>query len=373
MTDFTVEQVRRLRVSAQYLSPRNYTGLLGDVVAPVGGIQAQQMAAMMLALRARYRGIAVDRIEDTIRRRELVRTWLMRGTLHLAAAADIRWMLSLLSPGFITSGKRRRLQLGLTDEVSAKGLDAIRAILHGSAPLTRGEIVERLAEHRVGLDRRSQAPIHLIGLAALEGIVCLGPDAPNGESTYVYMDEWIEPADVPSRDEALALLLWRYLIGYAPASLKDFSAWSGLPMLDAKRGWALLQEHRDPVIEVRVEDRTLLALTNIEPSPEASAPLVRLLPAFDTYILGYADRDYVVAPEHQSLVYHGGQTVPVVLVDGAAAGVWRYRRQGRRLHITIHLFSDTDSRTRDGVAQEADDIGRFWDVSASVLYSAEPV
>lgn len=369
MADLAVGQVRALHVRAQGLHPQHPRDDLVAAVRAIGGIQAQSSAAMMLALRARVGGILSADVDAAIESREIARTWLMRGTLHLAAADDLRWMLALLAPGFIPKGRSRRAQLGLTDEIVDKGLNAIRAILSGSEPLTRGEIVERLAERGVVLDRRSQAPIHLIGLAALEGIVCLAPDAPNGESTYVLMDDWLEPSDVPPRDEALSLLLWRYLLGYAPASLKDFSAWSGLPMTDARRAWELLA---DELIEVTVENRRLSMLASEAP-PEAPAPFVRLLPAFDAYILGYADRDYVVAPEHQPLVYHGGQTVPVVLVDGAAAGVWRYQRQGRRLKIVVHPFDDFDSRTQDLIAGEADDIGRFWDIQASVIYTDQPL
>lgn len=367
MPDLTVEQVRALRVHAQGLHPKHSPNDLTAVVRAVVGVQAQLSAAMMLALRARIRGLTPADVDAAIEQRHLARTWLMRGTLHLTTARDFRWMLSLLAPVFIPKGRGRRAQLGLTDEIVDKGLNAIRSILSGSPPLTRGEIVERLVGHGVALDRRTQAPIHLVGLAALQGIVCLAPDAPNGESTYVLMDEWLEPTELPPRDTALAALARRYLAGYAPASSNDFAAWSGLTLKDAKLAWKLLANE---LVEVRVEDRVLSMLAASE-MPAVPESVVRLLPAFDAYVLGYADRDYVVAPEHQSLVYHGGQTVPVVLVDGAAAGVWRYRRQGRRLHITVHPFSDFASTIRDRVAEEADDIGRFWDATASVSYTAE--
>ncbi len=369
MADLTIEQVRALRVRAQGLLPQHSRDDLVAAVRAVGGIQAQSSAAMMLALRARVGGINSADVDAAIENRQIARTWLMRGTLHLVAANDLRWMLALLAPVFIPKGRSRRAQLGLTDDIIDKGLNAIRAILTGSEPLTRGEIVVRLAEHGVVLDRRSQAPIHLIGLAALEGIVCLAPDAPNGESTYVLMDEWISEGGVLPRDEALAALARCYLSGYAPASPQDFAAWSGLTLTDARRAWELLAGE---LIEVSVENRRLSMLASEAP-PEALAPLVRLLPAFDAYILGYADRDYVVAPQYQALVYHGGQTVPVVLVNGAAAGVWRYQRQGRRLKIAVHPFSDFDARIQDLIAEQADDIGRFWGAQVAVTYSAQPL
>lgn len=371
--DLNADELRAHRLRAQGLYPQFERDELPEAVRAVVGVQAQLSAALLLALRARVTGLTPDDVNEAIAHKQLVRSWLMRGTLHLVHAEDVRWLLNLLSPAFIAGGKRRRAQLGLDEAVSRKGLDALREILSGSPPLTRGEIVEKLSERGIALDRRSQAPIHLIGLAALEGIVCLGPDAANGESTYVLMDDWVKPAQSLPREQALADLARRYLSGYAPASPKDFAAWSGLAQTDAKQAWKSLSD-RDQIVELRVEGRTLWRLkTDPKRPPKSTKPLVRLLPAFDTYILGYADRDFVVTPEHQSMVYHGGQTVPVVLVDGAAVGVWRYKRQGKRLQVSVHPFEPFNPQLEQLVAEEADDIGRFWNASVSVTYSANPV
>ncbi|MFN8560851.1 MAG: crosslink repair DNA glycosylase YcaQ family protein [Anaerolineae bacterium] len=154
MADLAVGQVRALRVRAQGLHPQHSRDDLVAAVRAVGGIQAQQSAAMMLALRARVAGLTTADVNAAIESGEIARTWLMRGTLHLVAADDLRWMLALLAPVFIPKGRSRRAQLGLTDDIVDKGLNAIRAILAGSAPLTRGEIVARLAERGIALDRR---------------------------------------------------------------------------------------------------------------------------------------------------------------------------------------------------------------------------
>ncbi len=374
MTGLSAEQVRRLRTQAQYLRPRVSAGDLIKVAQSVSGIQAQQTAAMMLALRARVRGLTIAQVDVAIARHRLVRTWLMRGTLHLSAADDVGWMLGLLSPTFIASGKRRREQLGLDDDTSAKGLKLLESIL-SDRPMTRGEIVEALAERGLALDRRSQAPIHLIGLAALRGITLLGADRPKGESTFVLTDKWIDSAEKLPEDKAVAQFVWRYLLGYAPADVKDFMAWSGLPSNRAQRGFDALIAAGD-IVEAQVEQRRLwlpkAMLTAEIPDPQTEQ-VVRLLPAFDSYVLGYKDRDLVVAPQHKGEVYHGGQTVPIVLVDGAAAGVWRHKRQGKRLQITVHAFESFDPSIKYQIAGEADDIGRFWDVPAAVNYSDKPL
>ncbi len=373
MLELSAAQVRALRVRAQFLASTAPEDDLIAVVRRLCGGQAQLSQAMLLALRARVPGLTVAAVEAAINHRQLVRTWLMRGTLHLLPAQDVRWIAGLLSPDFIAKTRKRREQLGLDEATAARGLELLRAIL-SEEPLTRGEIVKALAERGLTLERRSQAPIHLIGLAAHQGIACLAADGAGGESTYVALDQWIAPSEPLTRVVALTRLAARYLDGYAPADPPDFAAWSGLTVTDAKNAFKLLAAAGE-LVPCRLGKRGLWLPTALTESlkPSQTTASVRLLPAFDTYVLGYKDRDLVVVPEHQGEVYHGGQTVPVVCVDGAAAGVWRYRRQGKRLQITVHAFAGFDPSTKQQIAAEADDIGRFWGSPVSVMYSESPL
>lgn len=379
MIELPPGQLPTIRAHLQCLSSQCPHTELTEVVRAVCGIQAQLTAAMLLALRARVPDLTVPDVEQAIAGRKLVRTWAMRGTLHIIPAEDVRWLIRLLGSRFIEKGKARRLQLGLDEEISAKGMTALAKILKQGSPLTRGELVEKLRDHGISLERRSQSPIHLINLAALNGIICLGPEREHGESTYVLMNEWIDSADPLPEDDALMQLARRYLTGFAPASPQDFAAWSGLTVTDAKKAWALLKK-RDELIEVVINDqnpRTVSALKSQEKllrqAASSADSTVRLLPAFDTYLLGYANRDDLVRPEHRAYVYHGGQTVPVVLVEGVAAGVWRYERQAKRLNITVHAFEQFTARIQEQIADQADDLGRFWDTSVSVAYSSKPL
>lgn len=372
MLELSENQVRALRTRAQNLHPRAGRGALTEVVRAVCGIQAQLWPAMLLALRTRVSGLTVQDVETAIDPgRTVVRTWAMRGTLHLLAREDLNWMVALLGPAFAAKGRRRRLELGLTDDLARNGLAAIQKILSQNGPLTRGELVERLAGYDITLERKSQAPIHLIGLAALERMVCLGPDRSNGESTYVLLERWLDHQTVMERDAALAELARRYLTSYGPASLKDFAGWSGLPLAESKRGWQAAAVPPD-FVEARLGDLALWLPASAaggldREASESAPPVVRLLPAFDSYVLGYANRDHLVRREHQPEVYHGGQTVPVVLVDGLAAGVWRYERQARRMTIRARAFDAFDTPIQQGIAEEAEDIGRFFGLPVSVI------
>src|SRR5712691_9968341 len=162
------------------------------ILHEVCGLQAQLGSAATLGMRVRSAGLDAGKVKRALNdERSIARTWLMRGTLHVVAAEDVRWLLQLLGPVFARAGASRHAQLGLDDDLKARGVAAIEKILTEGGPMTRYELVDRLRSQRVGLDPKSQAPIHLIGLAALQGILCLGPDRKDGGSSYVLLDDWV--------------------------------------------------------------------------------------------------------------------------------------------------------------------------------------
>jgi hypothetical protein len=174
-----------------------------------------------------------------------------------------------------------------------------------------------------------------------------------------------------SQEDALAELARRYVIGYGPASDRDLAAWAGITLTHARRGWAALSEDA-AFAEVDVEGapmRVSLAALDALNQARSPAPKVRLLPTFDNYLIGYADRSLILSPSVYGEVFHGGQIVPAVLVDGEAVGVWRYQRKGKRLAITARPFADSFSEAvQEGIAAEADDIGRFWEMPTSLTW-----
>ena len=154
---------------------------MAAAAAHLGGLQAQAAPPAQLAIRTRTGGLAaadVDRACGTSR--EVTRTWAMRGTLHMLATRDVRWMTGLLGPVFARRGQRRRAQLGLDDGLCERALAALAMILAGSPPLTRAELVDRLAEEGIQIGLRTQQPPHLLGYAASRGLICRGRTRPGG-------------------------------------------------------------------------------------------------------------------------------------------------------------------------------------------------
>jgi len=365
----TPGQVQALRLRAQHLHQKAPVSDMVKVVRSLGGVNAQFDPAMMLSLRARISGLEVAHVEEAIARKRLVRTWAMRGTVHLVDPGDLGWMIALLGPVLIRKGARRRLELGLDEDKVARGMREMETILQRGEPMTRAELIGRLIGRGLDIALKSQAPYHLLARAALEGIICIGPDSAGGEQTYCLCNGTRKGKSLTG-DEALAELTVRYLSGYGPAGPKDLASWSGLPLADVKRGWDLLQG-MDSIRTVTVGDRTLWStkaqLRSLE-KPLNTGTIVNLLPAFDSFVLGYDDRGLLVPEKFQNQVYHGGQTVPVILVNGRAAGTWRYARRGKRLDIMVSLFEPQDDAARALVEAEAEDIGRFYGLRTSLAY-----
>jgi len=371
IVDLTPRQVRQLRTTGQHLEAPAEPRDIVEVVRSICGFNAQSVPAMKLSLRARIRGLEQADIEKAIAcDKTLVRTWAMRGTLHLLDARDARWLVSSVAPSAIARGRRRREELGLDPGTLAQGLDDMRAVLGRAGPLTRRELAKRLVAKGLPIDAGGQAPIHLIAYAALQGLLCLGPEC-DGEPTYVLVDRWIGKGSGGKPSPDLTALVGRYLRGYGPADAADFAAWAGVTVADARSAFGLARVEGSTG-EALVESRAMWvagAVAGAAPGTARQGPVVRLLPAFDSYVLGYKDRDHLVPPEHRKDVYHGGQTVPVVLVDGLAAGVWRYQRRGRRLAIEVRPFGRFSGRVADLVSDEADDVGRFFGTGVSLTVS----
>ena len=367
--ELTVRQLRLMRAAGQHLretaAPADLAGVVGSLV----GINAQRTSAMMLSLRARIRGLEKADVDKAVNEdRVLVRGWAMRGTLHLLDAGDLPWIVAGLGPIHIARTRRRRIELGLDDELASAALGEIKKALGKSGPMTRWELADSLARKGIALDLRGQAPIHLILYAALTGLLCLGPERENGEPTYVLVDTWIGKGGRSNGRDALPGLARRYLQGYGPAAPGDFAAWAGIPAKDARQAWQVLAE-KEELREVRVEGKSLHMSAagpgslEIDPSRR---PLVRLLPAFDSFVLAYSDRESLVPKEMQKHVYHGGQTLPTILVDGAVAGVWRYDRSGKRMVVELSPFAPLQAEVRALAGEEARDIGRFFGLPAAV-------
>jgi hypothetical protein len=269
-------------------------------------------------------------VEDALRERRIVRTWPMRGTLHLVAAADARWLPELLGPRASQAAAGRRRGLGLDEESVRTVRKAWEAELAGGRTLGRPELFA--AMDAAGVDSGEQRGPHLLRYFAEQGVLCFGPHA-GRQPTYALLEEWVPDARVLDREEALAELALRFFAGHGPATLDDLAGWAFLTKTDARAGLAAVAD--------RLASATVDGVTHwYADAPAPAAPAAVLLPGFDEYVLGYKNRSAIMTPGMFEAVVPGGNGVfrATVVVEGRVAALWTAKRLTRRQVLTVTML-----------------------------------
>jgi len=302
--------VSRFRAQLLHRPPGGVT----DVVRQLVAVQAQDVSAFPLAIRVRSTGLVAADVVAARERREVVRCWGPRGTLHLIAVDDLSWLYPLVAPS--PAAALRRLRQLDTDPAK----DAAEA-LKGRGPVTKAELGELLGAE-------GQAIVHLAALAAGRGQLVLGPER-GGKATYVHAGDWLGaplPTALADRGDAVRRLVARYRAAHDPSEPEDLAQWSGLPLGEIRRAWGR---------ESTVED---------EPGEG-----VRLLPAYDEFLLGWRSREHAVPAAHRTAIHPGGGVIrAAVLVDGRVVGTWKAGPK-------VELFEPVQARFDGEIA----DLARF--------------
>ena len=361
------DEARLLRLRAQRLNPRwlERAASVEQAVAESCGLQAQDAPAARLSVRARTVGLTAADVERArLTDRSVVRTWCMRGTLHLVAARDLGWLLPLLGPKFVAGRRGRYNELGLDEDTCVRAVRSIGDMLAHRGPLTRAEIVEQLAAE--GIRAEGQAGAHLVGRAALEGLVCLGPDR-GAKNTYVLLADWVDRGSSMDRADAQAELARRYLAAYGPAEPDDLAAWSGLSLGEARAAWKRITGE---LIDVTIAGRPAWMLATRAAWLDellSGEPLVRLLSSFDTYVLGHRSRDLILDPQYTKRFKRGGGMLsPTLLVDGRVVGTWQVERHRDYQEIVVDPFNALAPQVQPGLEAEVADIARFLGIKTAL-------
>jgi uncharacterized protein YcaQ len=356
-------RLARLRAATQLIHRPASARDPAEIARSIAGAQAQDVYAGPLTFRSRSRRLtAADIKRARTEDRSLLRTWVMRTTVHLIPTEDAGWWLPIFEPGIERWSRRRLSQLGMAAGHEDKALRVIAKALADEGPLTRPELAERVVQAGIKLNQNTR--LHVIGLAVTSGIACLGPD--RGKTTcLVLREDWLGKPPRFDRDRALAELARLYIEAFAPATDRDFAYWSGLPLRDVRAG---LESISKRIEEVRVGEETMFAPRDGLPRLPATGQ-VRMLGNFDTYLLGWVDRGFSVASEHALHVKEGGGgwIRPVILEDGIVVGGWRSSRKNGRLEITLNLPKAERERLGAKIDAEVADIARFEGIEATIL------
>lgn len=403
-------ELLRRRLAAQWIdppgptvqvSPQDGAARITAVAERMLALQAQDYGQAVWALGLRAPGSTRGDVEAALDAGSVVRSWPMRGTLHVSTPDDLRLMLSITAARTIRSILPRYRQLGLDDDVLARTRAIATTELGGGGRASRDEFFALLVA--AGIEPGGQRGTHVIGRLAHEGLLCWGPTDDGGRQQLVLLDEWAPPGagivdtawplatdgtpqignDDPRRSEALGAFVRRYVAGRGPVTLKDFCWWSKVTVAEAKRG---LDQARDRLTSEVLDGTEYWTADDEAPGGENDendgnddststtsrpAPPFHALPGFDEYLLGYPDRAPALAPEFAERIVPGsnGVFLPMLVAHGKVVGTWRRRVASGAVSVTLDPFEPLSAAARAGFARA---LKRYADFLGLTLVLGEP-
>ena len=354
------DTLKAWRLVSQKMGTRRWQGP-GQVVEWLGGVQAQDYRWAKWSIGLRTDGCNDEDVERAIQNRQIVRTWMFRGTLHFVAADDLSWLTSLLAPGIIRRNARRYRELELDDAAFVKSQKVIQHALEANGPLTRSEIKARLEKD--GVPAEGQQVPYLLQRAALDGLICHGPQRGN-EPTYVLSSDWAGTHQALDQAGALGRLAIRYFSSHGPATKQDFAWWAGLTAREVR----LALDSASEAVPIEV-DGVQYWVTG-DPPPADVTESGYLLPPFDEYLLGYKERFLVLDPTYAKRVNAGGGMLkPTVMVNGYILGTWSYKVREQDTVISIQPFRDLEPHERGLIQRAASRFSSFKSVPIDVSFA----
>lgn len=350
MQSLTTADVRRMRLRALGVSARlpgtdqlELTGAarVAAAVETLFAIQGQDWRGSHWAVGARLSGSTSQDVDDALNEGLIVRSWPMRGTIHLVGGRDLGWMQQLTNKRALASAPKRREYLGIDDHMLDRLLDTSVEALQaaGRRGLSREQLGETWTE--AGIPWKSAWRYHVIWWLCQNSIATTGPVSDGKEPRLVLASSWFSNERHFEGEEALAEFARKYARARGPVTARDLSWWSSLSLTESRTAFRLAAE-MGHVVEVSVNETP--AWTNPacldmfdDPNPDDNATY--LLAPFDEYLLGYADRTPQIAEQHLRLVdpQRNGSFRAIVVQRGAVVATWR-RDTKRQPTIAVTPF-----------------------------------
>jgi len=365
----TWARVAAWRLARQHLDRRAPKGSLLAVASRLCGLHAQLMSSAELAAWARVadlrRGDVARALWDE---RTLVKTWAMRGTLHLLPAAELPlWIAALRqSPRYLRESAWKNY-FGLTLEELDRITQAIAAALHDRV-LTRDELSAEIARTTRSATASRALALSSWGVvlkpAAFTGGLCFGPSV-GSRVRFTHPDTWLPSRGAPiEADESGPTIARRFLAAYGPATFQDFARWwTGGGIATARRWIGALGDQVSPI---DIEGTSAFVLASDVRAFRAAPPRltsVRLLPAFDPSIVAASwHAHHLLPPNRRADVYRPqGWISPVLLVNGQMRGVWRHDVKSELIEVRVKPFTPQPAWVRRAAADEAERLAAFFD------------
>jgi len=335
----TVSDIIQQRLENHWLL-RSPAQSASQVVHQLLAVQAQDYLGALWALGQRIPKSTEQAIEASLSNGTIIRTWPMRGTLHFVCAEDARWLVSFLAPRVIPKTKSIFKKAGLDEAILKKSARIVTKALENEPILTRKQLYAQLDKARISTD--DTRGLHITGHLAMNGLICFGPRK-GKEQTFVLMDQWLRTVSPMPKDEILPTLALRYFQGHGPATVRDFSWWTGLTLTEARQAISqagnllVAEKFQDDVFYQCAQRDTTVSLSDDRQLRKTAS--LNLLPAFDEFTVAYKDRELML-PRSEHHRRSMEVLSPVMTMNGMVVGTWRRSLSKNGLDVHLQPFTN---------------------------------
>ncbi|MFA7265392.1 MAG: winged helix DNA-binding domain-containing protein [Candidatus Nanopelagicales bacterium] len=359
MSNLSASQILSARLSALLLADHECTSV-EQVVEWLGAMQGQDLASVTWSLGLRLPALTQSDVDGAFEQGAVLRTWPMRGTIHLIASNNARWMLDTVGSRALSGVQRRWDYLGLDRSTVERAGVVLEQALVGGKRLTRSQCADALND--AGIATTGQRLYHLLWHSSQVGITCFGPSI-GKEQTFVLLSEFAPIQRTLVGEEALAELAWYFVRGHGPIPAKDFAGWAGIAMGPARKA---LVANDGRIREIGSEVGTLWATDELANAISVNGDLgfskgTLALPGFDEYMLGYKDRTLMLEPGHLQAVVPGNNGVfrSTIVDRGKVMGTWKRTATKRKVRIEVDALADLTPEQVSGFEAAVRRYGRF--------------
>jgi hypothetical protein len=327
----------------------------------LGAVQAQDYAGAKWALAQRMTDATDSALDQAFADGSILRSHLLRPTWHFATPEDIRWLLQLTGPRVHAVNAFMYRQSELDKATFKKSYAVLEKALRDGKQLTRTELASALG--KAGISAKSVRLAYIIMSAELDGLLISG--ARRGKQfTYALLEERVPPVKALSREEALAEMLRRYFKTRGPATLTDFTWWSGLTMADAKKGIELVKSE----FTKETINGQEYWFSDSKPGKKEKSPCAFLLPNYDEYFIGFKDRSAIGDIVRQANIpeYESALIGHVIVLNGQVIGGWRRTLSKKEVLVETTLLTKLGKAEKQLIEEAAERFGQFLELPVSI-------
>lgn len=361
----TQKTLARLRLLNQQILASGLSSP-AEAVRRLTALQAQDLPGALWSVGLRVPGSRLHDVEEVLNAGSVVRSWPLRGTLHLVAAEDLAWILSLTVRSLVPGGSARQRQLAIDEKVVGRARDVIGQRLAGGQSATRAELFTALND--ASIETAAQRGAHILWHLAQTGTIVMGPLNGCGQS-FVLLDEWVPRPRRLEPDAALAELVLRYFSSHGPATERDCSWWSQLPPTMVRTGIEMVRTeltelvYADKSYWMPAQARDAIGVKDLR-----AARSIFTLPGFDEYLLGYGDRSAVLPAAYAQRIVPGGNGLfrPTIVAAGQVVGTWTKTVRGGVTVVEPAPFRELSETAARGLEKAVVHYGRFLGTKATL-------